>query len=79
MSYPYNNTVYFASYEWKEQSFILYNVFLTCYCKVERYKSPDIVKIPGKLIIARSETLHSEIHNLMNSLYISSKGELTQL
>jgi hypothetical protein len=41
---------------------------------LKRCKSPDSVQIPGKLIQAGVETLWSEIHKLINSIW--SKEEL---
>jgi predicted nucleic acid-binding protein len=38
------------------------------------HKSPDIYQIPAKLIQAGGKTLHSEIHELINSIW--SKEEL---
>jgi hypothetical protein len=36
--------------------------------KLKRFKSPDIDQIPAELIQAGFNTLHSEIHNLINSI-----------
>jgi hypothetical protein len=36
--------------------------------KLKRYKSPDIDQIPAELIQAGGNTLHSEIHKLINCM-----------
>jgi len=36
--------------------------------KLKRFKSPDIDQIPAEMIRAGVSTLHSEIHNLINSI-----------
>jgi hypothetical protein len=43
---------------------------------LNRYKLPGIVQIPAELIQAGSETLHSEIQRLINSVW--NKEELRQ-
>jgi hypothetical protein len=42
--------------------------------KLKKYKLPGIDQIPAELIHAGGETLHSEIHKLINSIW--SKEEL---
>ena len=37
--------------------------------KLKRHKSPGIDQIPSKMIKARSRTIHSEIHTLINSIW----------
>jgi hypothetical protein len=44
--------------------------------KLKRFKSPDIDQIPAEMIRAGVSTLHSEIHNLINSIW--KKEELPQ-
>jgi hypothetical protein len=46
----------------------------TAVAKLKRYKSPGIDQIPAELIQARGETLQSEIHKLINSVW--NKEEL---
>jgi hypothetical protein len=42
--------------------------------KLKRYKSPGADQIPAKMIQARGETLHSEIHKLIKLMW--NKEEL---
>jgi hypothetical protein len=44
--------------------------------KLKRYKSPGTDQIPAELIKAGSETLYSEIHRLVRSIW--NKEELPQ-
>jgi hypothetical protein len=44
--------------------------------KLKRHKSPSIDQIPAELIKAGSRTVHSEIHNLINSVF--NKEELSE-
>jgi hypothetical protein len=37
--------------------------------KLKRYKSPGIDQTPAQLITARGGTVHSEIHNLVHSVW----------
>jgi hypothetical protein len=41
--------------------------------KLKRLKSPSSVQIPGELIQAGGEILHSEIHELINSIWNKEK------
>jgi len=42
--------------------------------KLERYKSPDTDQIPAELIQAGGDTLCSEIHKLINSIWSKSRS-----
>jgi len=44
--------------------------------KLKRHKSPSIDQIPAELIKAGDRTVHSEIHNLINS--VLNKEELSE-
>jgi hypothetical protein len=44
--------------------------------KLKRHKSPGIDQIPAELIKAGGRTVHSEIHNLINS--VLNKEELPE-
>ena len=41
--------------------------------KLKRHRSPDTDQIPAELIIAGDRKIRSEIHNLINSIWKSSK------